>query len=398
MTTPAATMATRVRRELAAAAAVVVAVEAAVGWACPFCGVVGESLAERRDRSAAVAVGESAGPVSRSAAGDRVQPFTILQGIAAGPIAAGDEVTARVRGPVAGTAILFGAARGDTTEAGVLDWEAIEADETLIAHVVAAPATRLPAAERLAWFAQRLEHPEGAIAADAFTEFGLAPFAAVRAAAGGFDAARLRAWVREPGIDPARRGFYGLALGLVAATTNDAETRRVAIETLRDAAAAPADDFRAGFDGILGGLLVADGEAGLDWIEGRGLLDAAAARARPLDQKHLLAALRFAWESLAGTVPRPRIVAATRALVPSPVVAADAAIDLARYEAWDAADDVAALWDGLGRDDPLVRRAVAGYLAACPTPAGRWHLEAIRARDPERLAAALAASALPPAG
>jgi hypothetical protein len=220
----------------------------------------------------------------------------------------------------------------------------------------------------------------------------------VRAAAGGFDAARLRAWVREPGIDPARRGFYGLALGLVAATTNDAETRRVAIETLRDAAAAPADDFRAGFDGILGGLLVADGEAGLDWIEGRGLLDAAAARARPLDQKHLLAALRFAWECLAGTVPRPRIVAATRALVPSPVVAADAAIDLARYEAWDAADDVAALWDGLGRDDPLVRRAVAGYLAACPTPAGRWHLEAIRARDPERLAAALAASALPPAG
>jgi hypothetical protein len=403
MTMLAATMmASRVRRELAAFVAVVVAVEAAVGWACPFCGVVGESLAGRRDRSAAVAVGESAGPVTRSAAGDRGQPFTILQPLTSGSrsfgsVVAGDAVVARVREPVAGTAVLFATAAVDAAGTRRLDWEAIEADETLIGHVVAAPATSVRAAERLAWFARRLEHPEAAIAADAFTEFGLAPFAAVRAAAGGLDAARLRAWVHEPGIDPARRGFYGLALGLAAAATNDAEARRAAIETLRDSAAAPADDFRAGFDGILGGLLVAEGDAGLDWIVARGLLDATSGRARPLDQKHLLAALRFAWECLAETVPRPRIVAATRALLQTPVVAADAAIDLARYEAWDAVDDVAALWDGLGGDDPLVRRAVAGYLAACPTPAGRHHVEAIRVRDPERLAAALAAAALPPA-
>ena len=395
-------MATRVRRDLAGVFVVIAAVEAAIGWACPFCGVVGESLAGRRDRSAVVAVGESAGPVTRSVAGDRGQPFTILQPLTSGAlsfgsVAAGDAVTARVREPVAGTALLFATAAVDAAGTRRLDWEAIEADETLIGHVVAAPATSLPEAQRLAWYARRLEHPEAAIAADAFTEFGLAPFAAVRAAAGGFDAARLQAWVREPGIDPARRGFYGLALGLAAATATDAEARRAAIDTLQDAAAAPADDFRAGFDGILGGLLVAEGEAGLDWIVARGLLDVTPGRARPLDQKHLLAALRFAWESLPETVPRPRIVAATRALVQVPVVAADAAIDLARYEAWDAADDVAALWDRLGGDDPLVRRAVAGYLAACPTSAGRRHLEAIRARDPERLAAAVAAAGLPPA-
>jgi hypothetical protein len=371
-----------------AAAVVAVVAQASVVWACPFCGVVGESLAERRDRSAAVVVGESAGPVTRSAPGYRVQPFTVLQPIASGSAAAGDRVTARVRGPVAGTAVLFRSVRAD---AAGLAWEAIEADEPLIAHVAAAPATRLPAAERLAWFARRLEHPEAAIAADAFTEFGLAPFAAVRAAAGAFDPRKLEAWVREPGVDPARRGFYGLALGLVAATTTDAGVRDSAVATLRAAAAAPADDFRAGFDGILGGLFVAEGEAGLDWIADRGLLDGAG-EARPLDRKHLLAALRFAWEDLAATLPRPRVVAATRALLQEPVVAADATIDLARYGAWDAIDEVAALWDTLGRDDPLVRRAVAGYLATCPRPAGRRQLEAIRARDPERLAAALVAA------
>jgi len=391
--------ANRTRHERAALfAAAALAVQAAAGWGCPFCGVVGESLAERRDRSAVVAVGEAASPAGRSATGERVQAFTIHQVVATvgrPAVAAGDELSARVGEPVAGTAVLFAESVADAAGTSRLEWDAIAADETLIGHVVAAPPTRLPAAERLPWFARRLEHPQPAIAADAFTEFGLAPFTAVRAAAGAFDPRALEAWVGEPGIDPTRRGFYGLALGLVAATTADAAVRRTAIETLRSAAAAPADDFRAGFDGILAGVLVAEGVAGLDWIAGRGLLDGAAGRPRPLDQKHLLAALRFAWECLAETVPRPRVVAATRGLLGAPVVAADAAIDLARYGDWTAVDEVAALWDGLGRDDPVVRRAVAGYLAACPTPAGRQRLEAIRGRDPERLAAALAAAALP---
>ncbi|NBU40231.1 MAG: hypothetical protein EBS51_05370, partial [Planctomycetia bacterium] len=33
--------------------------------ACPFCGAVGESLSQRRDRAAVLAIGESAAPVGR---------------------------------------------------------------------------------------------------------------------------------------------------------------------------------------------------------------------------------------------------------------------------------------------------------------------------------------------
>jgi hypothetical protein len=57
--------------------------------------------------------------------------------------------------------------------------------------------------------------------------------------------------------------------------------------------------------------------------------------------------------------------------------------------------EVAALWHTTGRDDPLVRRAVAGYLTACPLPEARRQLEAIRAADPQRLEAAVQAAALP---
>jgi len=367
-------------------------------WSCPFCGVVGESLAERRDRASCVAIGEPAGPAIRDAAGLPVQPFTLTQVIREPQPSPGTEVprvepalavTARVPAAVAGLAVLFAAA-GDAPA-----WEAIAADEIVIAHVVNAPATTEPAARRLAWFMPRLEHPDPTIATDAFTEFGLAPFEAVRAVAGGFDVDALRAWMRDPGIVQQRRGFYGLALGLAAASRGSDDPAAVSARAaLAAEIAAPADDFRAGFDGILGGLLVADGIAGLESIERRGLLDAAA---RPVDQRHALSALRFAWENLANTIPRPRVAAATARLLAAPAVAADAAVDLARYEWWPAVADVAALWGTLGNDDPLVRRAVAGYLAACPTPEAAAALAAIRTRDPARLTAALEAAAFPAA-
>jgi hypothetical protein len=141
-------------------------------------------------------------------------------------------------------------------------------------------------------------------------------------------------------------------------------------------------------------VLVAEGQAGLDSLEQRGLFGR---DARALDQRHLLAAVRFAGESLTETIPRKRIVAATAALLASPAVAADAAVDLARYQAWETVAEVSRLWDTLGTDDPLIRRAVAGYLTACPLPTARHALERIGRQNPGMLKQALDAAALPAA-
>lgn len=368
----------------------VLTVPAAIASACPFCGVVGQSLAQRRDAAAVVAVGEAAGPLVGSPADPPRQKFRVAQLLRPGLDAhVGDEVTARVAGAVVGTAVLFAAAADVPTRAR---WDAVAADETVLGHVAQAPAWNDPPAMRLRWYVGRLEHPDPTIAADAFTEFGLAPYADVCAVGDAFEIDRLCAWVAEPGIDPKRRGFYGLALGIVASRATDAGRRQRAIAVLREAIAAPATDFRAGFDGLLGGLLVAEGPAALDWLSDRGLFGSTA---RPADQKHLLAALRFAWEELPAVVPRQRLAEATARLLASPATAADAAIDLARYRSWEHAAAVAGLWDSLGADDPLVRRAVAGYLTACPQAEAKALLDRIRERDPERLAAALAAAALP---
>lgn len=372
---------------LTSVAAIVGGVSAGVlAAACPFCDVVGRPLAERRDAAAIVAVAEAA-DAAREAEGGIRQTF-VVQSVIRGAGAAPDEtVTARVAGPVRGTALLF----GDEARR----FEAVAADETLLGYVAAAPRAGAAAATRLVWFARWLEHPDPAIAADAFLEFGLAEFSAVVAAAESLDAAKLRAWVTEPAIDQRRRGFYGLALGIVAgraADAGDASAAAACLAVLERALVAEGTDLRAGYDGLLGGLLVARGAAALDWLHAHGLLSA---DTRAGDARHTLAALRFAWEYLADRVPRQRVAAAAAQLLANPAVAADTAVDLARWQHWESVDDVAALWERLGREDPLVRRAVAGYLTACPLEPARRHAAAIATADPRAWAAAVAAAALP---
>jgi len=369
----------------------------ATAIACPFCGTVGQSLSQRRDEAAVVAVAEAEGGATADATGFLSQRFRLDQLLRGNADAAvvGATVAARVVGPATGTAVLFGTElAGGAAADSRRRWSAVAADETLLGYVATAPAISQPAAERLRWFATRLEHRDPAIAADAYTEFGLATFADVRTAAAAIAPARLRAWVQEPGIDARRRGLYGLLLGVVAATSEDAAVSRDCLDALHQAIEAPADDFRAGFDGLLAGVLVAEGEHGLDFLTGRGLFGR---DARPLDQRHLLAALRFAWESLTDTIPRERIIAATATLLVSPAVAADATVDLARYQAWDKVADVSRLWDSFGTNDPLVRRAVAGYLTACPLPTATHELERIRSQHPDLLKQACDALALPAA-
>jgi hypothetical protein len=369
--------------------AIMVFAGVATADACPFCGAVGQPLASRRDAAFGVAVGEAAGRATLAANGVIEQPFVLHQRLAGDrAILPGEQVVAAVPAAVTGTAAVFLTENPRPLGLGV--HRAIEADETRLGYMASAPAVDGAAAQRLRWFVRWLEHPDPVLAEDAFAEFGQAPFEAVREAADALPAERLQAWVADPGIVQQRRGFYGLALGLVAASRP--QERDVCLRALYRSLEQPADDFRSGFDGILAGVLVAEGEAGLDRLIAMGLLEPSA---RPVEKRQMLSVLRFAWESLGQEIPPRRVSAATVRLLDSPVTAAEATVDLTRYRAWDAADRVAALWQELGGDDPLVRRAVAGYLSQCPSPEARLHADAIRSHDPELYEQALQASRLP---
>ncbi len=247
------------------------------------------------------------------------------------------------------------------------------------AYFVRAPAQRQPMRERLAFFSGYLEHADPLLAEDAYLEFGHAPFDQVAAVVDLLPMPSLRKWIVDPRVPQSRKGFYGLALGLARSETDRAEN----VALLRKLTLEPADDFRGGFDGVLGGYLVAAGEPALAIIEQNILGNPRAAEG---DVRHAQTALRFCHEFGRRSIPPERLCAATRRLLSRPEFAAAATIDLGRWQDWEALDRVVALFGQPGYDTPETTRAVVGYLLACPSDRAARQLARLRKLDPKAVA------------
>lgn len=382
----------------------------AAAAACPFCTALRPTLASQRETADVVLLAEVLETRERAA---RLGVHHVLRGkeriagseplwveidtdLARGGLVlalgrsdrlpAADE-DAAVRKPAADAVEIEAPQRGPSVEAtsasdaaAALTWTLIRVNETSYAYAVRAPSLREPAAERLRWFARYLEHADPLIAEDAYFEFGHAPYDVVAQVADALPMERLRAWLVDERVPQERKGFYGLALGLAPT----AEDRAANLALLREVIAAPADDFRSGFDGVLGGYLVGAGEAALELIEARFLADPAAAEG---DTRHALSALRFYYE-YGDQIPRARLCAAVRHLIVRPAFAAMAVTDLARWQDWEPLAEVVALYDGESLPQPATNRAVIGYLLSCPLPQAAVELEALRRRAPEAVAEA----------
>ncbi len=198
------------------------------------------------------------------------------------------------------------------------------------------------------------------MAEDAYLEYGHAPLEAVARTIELLPMDRVRAWVTDPNVPGERKGLYGLVLGLA----RDARARQENASLLRRLIVTPEDDFRSGFDGLLGGYLLLEGTAGLELIEARYLANPQAAQG---DVRHAMTALRF-YHEYGREIPQSRLCAAMRKLLSREEFAEAAITDLARWQDWDAIEQVEGLYR-LGNDAPPgTRRAVVGYLLACPEP------------------------------
>ncbi len=241
------------------------------------------------------------------------------------------------------------------------------------------PSLKTPTIERLHYFANYLEHADPLVAEDAYLEFGHAPFDVVARMADALSGRKLRKWLVDPAVPEARKGFYGLAIALAAPPAERAATAAF----LREQIMAPANDFRAGFDGVLGGYLLLAGMPGLELIESRYLANPNSADG---DVRHALTALRF-YHEFGREIPRPRLAQAAAALLDRGEFAAEVITDLARWEAWDSLPDVVRIYS-LPTTDARTRRAVVGYLLACPDAEARHALARLRSADPAGVDAA----------
>ena len=342
--------------------------------ACPFCTALSPTLCQQRERATVTALAE----LEAAAAGG---PATVqLHQVLAGQELIGTRTQFTIPLDLAaerGTLLLL-FAQGSTSDD--FDWHAVPVNEASYGYFARAPRGTVPADQRLPYFASYLEHPDTLIAEDAYLEFGHAPFDQVAEVVPQLSMEKVRCWLTDPRVPGGRKGFYGLVLGLAS----EPAEREANASFLRELILKPDDDFRAGFDGVLGGYLMLAPADGLELIESRYLANPKAAVG---DVRHAQTALRF-YHEYGRNLSTVELAQAVRQLLARPEFAEAAITDLARWQDWSAMPEIVALFQKDGFEQPGVRRAVVGYLLACPEPKATSALAELRTRDPEGVAAA----------
>jgi len=358
---------------LVVAAAVIAAAWVTGAVACPFCNVITPTFAERRESATVCALAEA---LDQRGANWRFRVHRIHQGeseIAADQVV---EFDPKLKFQSGDLALLLGTPEQSDGETH-WRWEATPVSIVSYRYFAGAPSLRTPAAERLAYFAPFLESAETDIAADAFAELGRAPLDAVDVIADGDLLARARTWVESDSLPNERRGGYALLLGLA----KQPEDRAANVHVLRAAIEKSREDFRAGFDGILAAYLLLEPHEALQLVDERYLANP---DARPGDMRHALNALRFCMEYQRGP-EREELLTVMRHGLARPAFTPEIITDLARWKDWTPRDEIAALYNpASGKDGAPLRRAVIGYLKACPE--GQAQLDRLRQLDPDGVA------------
>lgn len=345
---------------------------------CPFCTAVEPTLTQRREAAAVVALAEL------RESGEEGRTYRFVR-ITKGSDRLADRESLRLPADKSakpgGLALLLleSAGEGGADQADA-DWAAIPLSEIAVPYVFKAPSLREPTRERLRYFAPFLEHADQLVAEDAWREFGHAPYDAVAEVVDLLPLAKMKTWLVDANIPQHRQGFYGLALGLARNDKERGENARF----LRTCIERPANDFRAGFDGVLGGYLIAAGEPALKLIEERYLANPQSANG---DVRHAMTALRF-YHEYGHKIPPDRLAVALRHTLSRPEFAAAAIADLSRWEDWDSLPSVVELFGRPGYEAPATRRAIAAFVLRCPGPAAQKEAARLRELAPQVVAEA----------
>lgn len=364
--------------------AMLIGVNAATLDACPFCTTLAPTLAQRRDGADVALLAEL---VSSDADTIAVRVHRVLKSADQSPA----KGVIKIKPPAddrqahqPGALLLALGKRLAATAPADYSWSCVWLNEASFAYVARLPSLKLPTAERLPYFARYFEHADPLLAEDAYLEFGHAPLDEIEKLAARLSVDRLRDCLADEETPPARKGLYGLLVGLAAG----AQRRGDVSAGLWRLIEVPDNDFRAGFDGVLAGYLWLEKDAGLLRLEARYLDDSQAASG---DVRHFATALRV-YHDYGHGIRRAELLRVYRRLLERPYVAATAVDDLRRWHDWQALERVLSLFGRAECSDALIERAVIAYLLACPLPAAQRQINRLRQLIPQRVAEAEAQS------
>lgn len=365
--------------------------------ACPFCSAIDNTISEDLSKSDVTVVAEWMDtPHNRAAlargvpAGRRdeedplsLRDFQVIR-IYKGESRLGGE-TKRVRATFRGRPepnrvyLLFGFVDQS------LGWAAaLPLHRESLTYLDALPSLPKPGPERLTHFLQYLNHAESALADDAYNEFARAPYSDVKGMRSSLDRVWLLQRITDARTDARRRRLYLTLLG-ICGEPSDAPAVWQVMETLED-------PKQLGLDAAIACYLSLTKTDGVAPIEERYFL-------RPkVEFKNVhsaIMALRFHGEE-EHLIPRDRLCAALRRVLAIPQLADQVMADLARWQDWSAATQVAELFRTSTDANQFVRVPAARYLMLCPDPRAKQLLAELTKLDPDAVRRAKTFMPVPP--
>lgn len=349
--------------------------------ACPFCAAVSQTFSQEMESMDVVVIAKLTKlppPRDPSAPSDQSGDVAKAQFLAIDVLKGGNLFDAKT--PIdtlyfgdgsVGKEFLIMAVR-ETPDSARLQWTTpLLLTERAKEYVHKLPKLPKEGHDRLAFFEKHLEDQDEMLARDAYDEFANAPYDAVKGLKSTMNHDQLVKWIQDENIPASRRRLYLTMLG-VCGTKND-------LPLLENMLKASDRKTKAGLDAMIACYLTLKGQEGLPLIEELYLSNKDSEYA---DTYSAIMALRFHGTE-GDIIPKKEIVKAVRVMLKRPQLADLVIPDLARWEDWEAMDELVDLFKNADEKSSWVRVPVVNYLRACPLPKAKDHLVELEKIDPQ---------------
>lgn len=338
---------------------------AAVARACPFCSAVSQTLRQEMATMDGVVIAEAiAGAKQDPETGEiRMRVTDVLAG--KDYLKPGQEVEPVYYGEVEeGRRFLL-----TGVDPLQFQWSVMpvtERGERYIKQVLLLPDD---ATARVKFFLDYLEDPDPMMARDAYDEFALAPYDAVKALKSDMDHDQLVEWIGDPDMPANRQRLYLTMLGVCGGSDDLPLLEKM----LR------ADQKIAGLDALIACYLTLAGEEGLPLINELFLTNK---KAPYTETYSAIMAIRFHGTE-GGVIPRSALLPSLHLMLERPSLADLVIADLARWGDWSQIDRLVKLFEEADDETNFIRVPVVNYIRACPEPAAEKALKRLEEIDPE---------------
>lgn len=253
-----------------------------------------------------------------------------------------------------------------------MQWSCLPVSERAEAYI--AKVTEIaeqPSAQRLEFYHGFLQDEESMLARDAYDEFAIAPYDAVKKLKPHMDHDQLVKWISDPEMATDRKRLYLTLLGICG----DEKDLPLLEKMLRSTQ----KSTRGGLDALVACYLTLSGEKGLELIDELFLANQQAPYA---DTYAAIMAIRFHGTE-GDIIPRSALVASLHHVLDRKDLADLVIPDLARWGDWSQIDRLVELFVNADADNNWVRVPVVNYMRACPLPEAVEALKKLEEVDPE---------------